>query len=351
MKVAVTGETGFLGYYLVQYLKYNKRFDVVELGRDYQNNIDQLIDCDWLFHCAAVNRGNDVGITNISITNELVNLLQHNNIKINISFMSSIQEDINNEYGQSKSECKKILQRYATQSKTKLISYKLPNIFGPFAKPNYNSVVATFCYNVINDADCTVNDNMVSLSYIGDVVEIISSFTSIDNFQTHTLSVTELYKLILEFHKNYSVGTIPTLDCNFKVQLFNTYRSYINCTHKLNRNSDNRGHLLELLKSGTTQSQIFFSTTHPGVTRGNHFHFNKIERFCILKGTAKISIRKIGTNKKISYIISEMDDTVIDMPILHTHNITNIGNTELVCVFWVNEIFDKNLPDTYFIEV
>ena len=351
MKVAITGETGFLGYYLTQYLKYNKQFEVIELGRDYQKNISKLKQCDWLFHCAAVNRGNDVGITNISITNNLVKLLDNNDIKINISFMSSIQEDTNNEYGNSKLECKNILHQYSIRSNTKFISYKLPNLFGPFGKPNYNSVVATFCHNIINGIDCVVNNNDVSLCYVGDVVDIISSLTECENFQTHNITITDLYKMLLDFHKNYSQGIIPTLDCNFKIQLFNTYRSYSNNIHKFIRHSDERGYLIELLKSGTNQSQVFFSTTNPGVTRGNHFHFNKIERFCILKGTAEISIRKIGTDEKISYIINNIDDTVIDMPVLYTHNITNIGNTELICVFWVNEIFDTNLPDTYFIEV
>lgn len=351
MKVAITGETGFLGYYLTQYLKYNKQFEIIELGRDYQKNITKLKQCDWLFHCAAVNRGTAVGATNIDITNNLINLLDSNNIRINISFMSSIQEDMNNEYGNSKLECKNLLHQYSIRSNTKFISYKLPNLFGPFGKTNYNSVVATFCYNIVNDINCIVNDNTVSLCYVGDVVDIIANLIPQETFQTYTISVNDLYDMLLEFHKSYLHGTIPVLDSNFKIQLFNTYRSYSNNVHKFNRHSDERGYLIELLKSGTNQSQVFFSTTNPGVTRGNHFHFNKIERFCILKGTAEINIRKIGTTEKISYIINDVDDTVIDMPILYAHNITNIGNTELICVFWVNEIFDKDSPDTYFVEV
>ena len=121
--------------------------------------------------------------------------------------------------------------------------------------------------------------------------------------------------------------------------------------HVLVRHTDDRGYLIELLKSEQSQTQIFFSTTRPGVTRGNHFHFNKVERFCVLKGKASIDMRKVGTTDKISYLVEDTDNTVVDMPVLYTHNLTNIGTTELVCVFWTNEIFNKDNPDTYFEQV
>ena len=351
MKIAITGETGFLGYYLTQYLKYYKHHEIIELGKNYQHSIDLLKNCDWLIHCAGTSRGVDVKSTNTQLANELTELLILNNIKINIFFMSSIQEDTDNEYGNSKKLCKSILSEYTKNVNTKLISYKLPNLFGPFSKPNYNSVVATFCYNINNNLPCTINDSVVSLSFVGDIAESISSFNECDTFKTHDISIKDLHDTITHFHNEYSLGIIPTLDSSFKIQLFNTYRSYSKCLHKFIRSSDERGHLLELVKSNTTQSQVFFSTTYPGITRGNHFHFNKIERFCVLKGKANIEMRKIGSKEKISYIINDLDDTVVDMPILYTHNITNVGDSELVCVFWVNEIFDNFNPDTFYIAV
>ena len=268
MKIAITGESGFLGYHLTQYYKWVKEYEIVKLGRNYLNNIKLLKDCDLLIHCAGVNRGNNIYQDNILLTQDLVSTLIKNNISIDIKFTSSTQENNDSEYGNSKLESKKILQNYCKDKNTKFESYKIPNIFGPFGKPNYNSFINTFCYNISKNLPCSYNDNLV-----------------------------------------------------------------------------------ELVKGKGSQTQIFFSITKPGITRGEHFHFNKIERFCILKGKAKISTRKIGDTKKNTYIINENDNKVIDMNILHTHNITNIGKEDLVCVFWVNEIFNPEDTDTYFLKV
>jgi UDP-2-acetamido-2,6-beta-L-arabino-hexul-4-ose reductase len=351
MKVAITGETGFLGYHLTQYLKYHLNYEVVSLSRDYQNNINLVKTCDWLIHCSGVNRGSDVGRANILLATELVNLLKKNDIKINIAFASSIQEFNKTEYGLSKIKCNEILHEYCTNSNSKFISYKLPNLFGPFGIPNYNSVVATFCYNIVNNIKSEISDNITNLCYVYDAIEVISSFKDLNSFNLKEISINDLFNRLLDFHTKYTNGIIPELLTKFDIQLFNTYRSFAVNVHKFTRSVDERGYLVELLKCYGAQSQIFFSTTKPGVTRGNHFHFNKIERFCILKGSAKIELRKLGTDKIISYIIDESMNTVIDMPVLYTHNITNIGSEELVCAFWVNEIFDANYPDTYFNKV
>lgn len=351
MKIAITGETGFLGYHLTQYYKYQLGYDVVSLTRDYQRNIHLIKDCDWLIHCAGVNRSASVGSDNILLATELVQLLQTYDIKINIAFTSSVQEFIGTEYGVGKSEASKILLEYCTQTNKKFISYKLPNLFGPFGKPNYNSVVATFCYNLVNDNVCQVNNNKVDLCYVYDAIQVMTLDDTDHTYVTTSISIKELYEQLSQYHLSYSKGIIPKLNSKFDIQLFNTYRSFANCTHEFARYTDDRGYLIELLKSEGTQSQIFFSTTKPGITRGNHFHFNKVERFCVLKGTANISMRKLGSDEVISYIIGEDTNTVVDMPILYTHNITNIGDTELICVFWTNEIFDKEYPDTYFIQV
>ena len=147
------------------------------------------------------------------------------------------------------------------------------------------------------------------------------------------------------------MGTIPKLVTNFDINLFNTFRSFSNSKFILQKHSDERGYLVELVKGENSETQVFYSITKPGVTRGNHFHFNKIERFCVLSGNAEIILRKVGTKEKISYNVKGSDNTVVDMPILYTHNITNVGKDDLICVFWVNKIYDSKNPDTYFNKV
>tara|TARA_R110000851_G_scaffold161163_3_gene304792 strand:+ start:1170 stop:2225 length:1056 start_codon:yes stop_codon:yes gene_type:complete len=345
MKIAITGETGFLGYHLTQYYTYIRKFEVIKLGRDYIDNILLLKDCDLLIHCAGVNRGDNVYDANITLTKDLVTGLYDNDISIDIKFMSSIQEGIDSPYGNSKLTCKKILSEYCNDVNVKFESYKLPNLYGPFGKPNYNSFINTFCYNLINNVQSKYNNNIITLTYVYDAINVIDNKTN--SYNEKHCNVTEIYKLLKYFHETYSQGDIPKIDTQFNRNLFNTYRSFAPCKFQFKKHIDDRGHLVELIKSKTNQSQIFFSVTKPRVTRGNHFHFNKIERFCVLNGNANISLRKLGTNEIITYNINGDDNIVVDMPILYTHNITNIGTDNLICLFWVDEIFNPNLTDTY----
>jgi UDP-2-acetamido-2,6-beta-L-arabino-hexul-4-ose reductase len=351
MKVAITGEVGFLGYHLTQYLKYQLKYEIISLGRGYQDNIDLVKGCDCIFHCAGVNRNLSDTNNNSELAIELVTLLESHNIKIDIMFASSIQEFHNTDYGLDKIRSNKILSEYCQRVNKKFISYKLPNLFGPFGKPNYNSVVATFCYNLVNGIECQINDARVDLCYVYDAIQSMLSDDAYTNYSTTNISIKELYLKLNEYHSHYSNGIIPKLSCKFDIDLFNTYRSFANNVHEFIRHTDDRGYLLELLKSYSSESQVFFSTTKPNVTRGNHFHFNKVERFCVLKGSANISIRKLGTSEIISYNITDDMNVVVDMPILYSHNITNIGDCDLICLFWTNEIFDKENPDTFFEKV
>ena len=349
MKIAITGEKGFLGQHLTIAALHKFKYEVVELGRDYITNLNKVKDCDWVIHCAGANRGDDVKKRNISLAQDLTYNLNKLDISVNIVFISSIQEDLDNDYGISKKEAGSILNLYCNQRGTIFQSYKLPNLFGPFGKPNYNSVVATFCHNISQNIEVKVNSEAkIGLTYVQDACSKILQFKNNVEFNTNFISILELKKTLEKFKQYYKEGIIPELITQFDINLFNTYRSYTKCKHQFNRYTDDRGYLIELLKVTFGQSQIFFSTTKPGITRGNHFHFGKIERFCILKGSAKVETRKIGTSKVNTYLISEKDNTVIDMPVMYTHNITNVGKDELVCVFWTNEIFDKENPDTYY---
>lgn len=345
MTVAITGEKGFLGYHLTQYYKWIKQYEVISLGRDYLDNIKILNKCDFLIHCAGVNRGDKVYEGNVSLASELVAALEESNIQIDIKFTSSTQIHKDNEYGYSKLEAERILLDYCNRNNTTLNSYYLPNLYGPFGKPNYNSFIATFCYNLNNNIECKYNTNSVDLCYVYDAIEAIDFDLP---FVTDNVTVEDVYLRLKSFQEDYSQGIVPNLTSRFDLNLFNTFRSYANNLFEFKRHSDDRGHLVELVKGRGSQTQVFFSTTKPGITRGDHFHFGKIERFCVLYGKASIKTRKIDSNEVNEYIISGDDNKVIDMPVLHTHNITNIGNEDLICVFWVNEIYDTNNPDTYY---
>tara|TARA_R100001443_G_C3359616_1_gene178774 strand:+ start:713 stop:1801 length:1089 start_codon:yes stop_codon:yes gene_type:complete len=355
MKIAITGETGFLGYHLTQYYRWIKEHDVIKLGRNYLDNISLLKDCDLLIHCAGINKDmsknmllqNNAYHGNVTLAEELVSALHVHGISIDIKFTSSTQEDNNNDYGDSKIEAGKILKNYCKEKNTKFESYKIPNIFGPFGKPNYNSFINTFCYNIVNDIKCNYNNATVPLSYVYDVAKVLDNQTT--DYNITNVIVSDTYYLLKRFHNDYSQGIIPKLNTEFEKNLFNTYRGFTTPNFKFKKHSDDRGDLVELVKGKGSETQVFYSTTKPGITRGDHFHFGKVERFCVLKGKAKISMRKVGDLEKIHYIIH--DNEVVDMPILYTHNITNIGDEDLICVFWVNEIFDISNPDTYFEKV
>jgi len=346
MKIAITGEMGFLGYHLIQYYKWIKGDEVISLGRNYLDNIELLKDCNLLIHCAGVNRGDNVYTDNIEITNELVESLEKNNIEISIKFTSSTQEDNQSDYGKAKKYTNSILRKYCNGCGSTFESYRIPNLFGPFGKPNYNSFINTYCYNLVNGIDSKYNDNMVTLCYVYDAIKVIDNQKQ--EFESTIISVVDVYNLLCEFHELYSEKIIPSLTSKFNNNLFNTYRSFVEPLFEPKRHSDERGYLVELVKGFGSQTQVFFSVTKPGITRGNHFHFNKLERFCVLNGDAEIGIRKMGDDKIIKHNVSGDKNTIIDMPILHTHNITNVGETDLICVFWVNEVFDQNFPDTHF---
>lgn len=348
MVVAITGENGFLGYHLTQYYKWVKQYQVITLGREYIDNIKSLEQCDLLIHCAGVNRGDNVYEGNIKLASELVSALEKHSIQIDIKFTSSTQIQKGNEYGDSKLEAERILLDYCTRNNSTLTTFYIPNLYGPFGKPNYNSFISTFCYNLNNNIDCKYNSNPVELCYVYDAIESIDFGMP---FKTNIATVEDIFTKLKSFQEDYSQGIIPDLTSKFDLNLFNTFRSYANNLFKFTKHSDDRGHLVELVKGKGSQSQVFFSTTKPGITRGDHFHFGKVERFCVLYGTASIKIRKIDTDNIKEYIISGDDCKVVDMPVLHTHNITNIGETDLICVFWVNEIFNTQTPDTYFIKV
>ena len=352
MKIGITGGDGFIGYHTYYNLKHTTDWDVVKLDRAFYND-KRIKECDWVIHLAGMNRGDEDEIykANIDLTQLLLDSVK---IGCNIIFSSSTQVELNNSYGDCKLECEQMIQLWCQQYGGKFHNLRIPNVFGPFCKPNYNSFVATFCYNLCNGKDIKVtNDDTVNLVYVNDVVEEFKNCIDgkTQSFKTTEMTVSDVSELLTYFSNCYfDDGRIPDLNNDFDRNLFNTFISYIPTDKRLLKtelHNDERGSLTELAKVDSSEGQVFFSTTNKGYIRGEHFHMRKFERFCVVDGEASIRIRKLGTDDIQEYRVSGDNIEIIDMPVLHTHDIKNIGNDKLTTIFWISELYDKNNPDTY----
>ena len=370
--VGITGCNGFIGYHLKNTLEYtfNGEFKVIPFLRGYFEN-DKELDlfvskCDVIVHLAAVNRHaelNQLSKINISLSEKLLASLKRVNRKIHVIITSSIQEYNDNLYGSSKKISRELLANWAKEYKQDFTGLILPNIYGPFCKPYYNSVVATFCEQIIQgEKPNIIEDREIELLYISNLVDkIIETIKKkICNEKVHLkcdikIKVSDLLKILNTFNHTYLLNnTIPDLSDSFQLNLFNTFRSYlkINKTFPISYkvHSDSRGNFVEVIRTDN-KGQTSFSTTKPGITRGNHFHTRKVERFTIIQGKAQISLRKIGTEEVINLNINGNKPSFVDIPIWYTHNLTNTGKEDLIMNFWINESYNVNDPDTYFINV
>jgi UDP-2-acetamido-2,6-beta-L-arabino-hexul-4-ose reductase len=370
IRVGITGQTGFIGSHLFNFLKLKKDIELIRFDNIYFDDLFLLENfvknCDVIIHLAAVNRHHDPNLifeTNIELVKKLINALENAKVKPKVLFSSSTQEERDNPYGNSKRIGRELLQEWALRNNSEFIALIVPNVFGPFGKPFYNSVISTFSYQLINNLEPKIEiDANLKLIYINDLVNIfynliVSDYKDFIYYVPHSkeIKVSDILKLINKFKDFYiNQNIIPYMSDSFERDLFNTFRSYIDIKNfypvYLKINSDNRGYLVELIKENSG-GQIFYSVTKPKITRGNHFHLRKIERFCVINGKAEIKLRRVGTSEIITFIVSGENPSVIDMPIWYTHNITNIGNEELVTLFWSNEIFNPEDPDTYYEEV
>ena len=270
-------------------------------------------------------------------------------------FSSSTQVDTGTAYGDSKRAASEILARWADASGAVLSNVILPHVFGELGKPFYNSVVSTFCHQLANGKTPKVErDSSLSLLHAQDVANLVyglmeSSASAEIRPEGSQITVSELLDTLRELAGMYEQDILPDLSAHLTCRLFNTYRSYLfpkSFPRKLELREDERGMLFEAIK-GHSGGQTFLSTTRPGVTRGNHFHIKKVERFLVVEGEAVIRIRKMFDDQIHSFEVSGKIPQYIDMPTLHTHNITNTGSSDLLTMFWANEIFDPNHPDTF----
>lgn len=373
IRVGITGQEGFMGSHLYNFLG-TKSTEIKQISfkRNYFEDEIELQNfvksCDVIVHIAAINRHEDEKVlyeTNVGLVHKLVNACEVTKSKPKIIFSSSIQEDMNNLYGKSKRDGRKYFETWAKNNNGQITSLIIPNVFGPFGRPFYNSFIATFSKQIVQGEEPKViKDSRVNLIYINELSEafyneiIKQNSENIKSYfvpETSSRKVSEILALLKYFKTQYlENGQVPKVDLNsFELDLFNTFTSFIPRDYfprKFITNTDDRGTFVEIMRTGSS-GQTSYSTTVPGVTRGNHYHTRKIERFAVISGKALIQIRKIDSNEVFEYILDGAEPAYVDMPIWHTHNIKNIGNTELITLFWINEPYDPENSDTYFIKV
>ncbi len=366
MRILVTGAKGFVGRNLIAELK-NRGYEQIY---EYDLNVDPVFldaytgECDFVFHLAGINRPQDESefdLGNRGFTCELLEYLKKHKNSCPIVVTSSTQAERNNPYGESKKACEEEVFAHAEATGARVMVYRLPNLFGKWCKPNYNSVTATFCHNIARDLDITINDPNVELTlcYIDDLVdEFFNTLEGRENRDTDFCYVAKTYKVavgeladkLYSFRKNRDSLVMPSLASEFDRALYGTYISYLpenNFYYKLDKKEDDRGWLAEFIKSESF-GQIFVSKTMPGITRGNHWHHSKVEKFLVIQGEAVIRFRRIDSNEVLEYKVDGEKPEVVDIPTGYTHSITNTGESELVTLFWADEPFKPEKPDTYY---
>jgi UDP-2-acetamido-2,6-beta-L-arabino-hexul-4-ose reductase len=363
LRVLITGAEGFIGSNLVTHLSVLKDIEVIKFSK--KNTLEDLSeyvkDIDFVFHLAGVNRTDnktDFKEVNHDLTESLCNLMSSSKRKIPIVFASSTQISEDNDYGKTKLSAEKIINNYATNTGSNAFIYRFPNLFGKWCKPNYNSVVATFCNNIANNLPIKIHnpDYEMKLMYVDDVItEFLSALyqygekPSIDNIPFYLISLGELAKKIQEFHDNRISLTVDRVGSGFIRALYSTYLSYLQpsaFSYELNSFSDKRGMFAEVLKTKDS-GQFSFFTSKPGEIRGGHYHHSKNEKFLVVSGEAMFKFKNIITNEEYSLISNGDRLQVVETIPGWAHNIENIGDSEMFVILWANEVFNKEKTDTY----
>lgn len=369
MNILVTGAKGFIGKNLIAELKNCGINQIFEYSRDSDPSLLEKYakECDFVFHLAGVNRPQnekDFLEGNAHFTSQLLDLLTNYENKAPIVVTSSTQAELDNPYGKSKKAMEKLLLQYQQQTDVPVYMYRLPNVFGKWSKPNYNSVVATFCYNIARDLAIQVNtpDTELNLCYIDDVLEemlraLVGTPTEQGEFCvipiTHHIELGTLATLIKSFKDSRTNLSIVNMDDPLTKKLYSTYLSFLpvdQFSYDLKMNLDNRGSFTEFIRT-PNQGQVSVNVSKPGITKGNHWHHTKNEKFLVVSGEGLIRFRKLDSNDIIEYRVSGEKLQVVDIPTGYTHSIVNVGETDLVTVMWANECFDPVKPDTYYMEV
>ncbi len=376
MKILVTGAKGFVGKNILLRLKQEGYEDVVPFDIDTPAEVlDAAVkDCDFVLHFAGVNRPKDASefmSGNFGFTTELLGKLEAANNKASFLITSSIQAALDNPYGKSKKAAEDYIFEYAKRTGAKAFVYRLPNVFGKWCRPNYNSAIATFCNNIARDLPITVNDPNVNMHVVyiddiadeivralrgnptrGDGAEIDGKFCMVPI--THRAKLGEIVEMIRSFKQ--SRGNLEIVDMtvgSLSTKLYSTYLSYLpedDFSYPLNMHVDERGSFTEFMRT-IDRGQVSVNITKPHITKGNHWHHSKNEKYIVVKGRASIRFRKVGDDKVIEYLADGENLKVVDIPTGYVHCIENIGEGDLVTIMWANEPFNPDKPDTYFEKV
>lgn len=375
MNVLVTGSNGFVGKNLVSELKNirdkkNKKYDVELNIFEYDLGINEdkfdyfCKNADFVFHLAGVNRPKNESEFmegNFGFTSTLLSTLKKHSNKAPVLITSSIQAALDNPYGKSKKAGEDLVFKYGKDNDVNVYVFRLANVFGKWCKPNYNSVIATFCYNISHDLLIKINDENATLNlvYIDDVIKSFLQKLFSNEKCSEILSIPTVYSVklgdianLLYDFKNTD-NFVPDVSDEFTKKLYSTYLSYLahdKFSHGLKMNIDNRGSFTEMFKTPSF-GQISVNISKPHITKGNHWHHTKVEKFVVVYGKGVIRFRNIFSDEIIEYFVSGDKIEVVDIPAGYTHNIENLGDTDMVTIMWCNEHFDPQNPDTYFEEV
>ncbi len=361
MKIGITGADGLIGWHLRAFLRVQGGHDVRLATRATFSDPDRIVafveGLDAVVHLAGVNRGEEAEVesTNKTLAVNLVSAFERAGVAPRVAYTNSIHLDRDTAYGRGKRAAATCLRAWADRSGAPFANLIFPHTFGEFGKPFHNSVVSTFCHQLARgEPPKVIADGDLELIHAQDVAA--RCFSAIKNGENGDsrihgtpMKVSVLLQRLQHMAASYAAQIVPDLRNSLDLRLFNTLRSYFYPERYpvvLALHSDKRGSLFEAVKS-ENGGQVFLSTSHPGITRGNHFHTRKVERFLVASGEAEIRLRKLFSDHVMTFRVSGEHPCYVDMPTFHTHTITNVGDSELVTLFWANEIFDPNDSDTY----
>ncbi|WET12366.1 NAD-dependent epimerase/dehydratase family protein [Pseudomonas sp. D3] len=364
MKVLITGADGFLGRNLTTHLNEIPDVEIVKFCRgdnlsDIEVHTPQL---DFIFHLAGVNRPQSIGefaVGNVDLTASICELVSKSGRNIPILYTSSTQVSQENAYGVSKNEAEKVLELHTRLSGSAVLIYRLPNVFGKWSRPNYNSVVATFCHNIFHEIPIIINnpDSIIDLVYVDDVVESFINAMNVPTAGLHRLSINPQYQItvgalaekIYKYKKSRETLLSEKVGVGLSRALYSTYLSFASpesFSYPVKKYEDPRGTFVEMLKTKDS-GQFSYFTAHPGITRGGHYHNTKTEKFLVIKGEACFRFRHIVTNEYYELFTNGETPQIVETVPGWTHDITNVGDCEMVVMLWANEIFDRARPDTF----
>lgn len=386
MNILITGAEGFIGKNLVAALRNIRdgKDCTANIGSDltifeYDKDTDaQLLDeycreADFVFHLAGVNRPEnqeEFMEGNFGFTSVLLGTLKKHENTCPVMVSSSIQAELDNLYGKSKKAGENLVFSYGKETGADILVYRFPNVFGKWCRPNYNSAVATFCHNIAQGLPIKVNDPNVEMNlvYIDDVVENLlnhlrrggeavekqlknNKFYEVS--PVHKVRLERIADLIYSFKNSREERSVPDMSDAFTKKLYSTYLSYLSkdeFSYDLKMNIDERGSFTEFIRT-PDRGQVSVNVSKPGIVKGNHWHHTKNEKFLVVSGRGVIRFRKIDSDEVLEYFVSGEKMEVVDIPVGYTHNIENLGDTDMVTIMWANEPFDSDKPDTYFLEV